>query len=88
MGNSSLGSFSNERSFDETNEHVAALILNQSNESCCCSDEEFNLKYNSNKADLTDSPKDLKNQTQKKNHIKKLQYNALQESINANRIKH
>ena len=42
VGNSSLGSFSNERSFEETNEHVAAIILNQSNESCCCSEDEFN----------------------------------------------
>lgn len=56
-GNSSLGSLGHERSFEEANDMAtAALILNQSNESCCCSDDEFNQKYNTTRIHLTDSP--------------------------------
>lgn len=76
MGNSSLGSLgANERSFDDvTKEAVTAMILNQSNESCCCSDDEFaQLLVGTSKANTIElSPK-----TKMSKNPRRLQHNGL-----------
>ena len=88
MGCSSgIQSYGNdEKSFDDGGHDVmaaAAIILNQSNESCCCSDDEFTLKAVNSEKDLEFEEIDVSNKKSNKN-LKKLQYNALTESIQAN----
>jgi hypothetical protein len=55
---------------------MAALILNQSNESCCCSDDEFTVKVN---------PKSPRSSNK---NLRQLQNPGLQHSIENNQLKH
>ena len=74
MGSSGIQSYGNdEQSFDNASqEAITAIILNQSNESCCCSDDEFTMKAANSQKEQEFEDYEVNSQQQSNKNLKRL----------------